>query len=79
MQNDSTPQEAADTNAPRGWRPPPVFIRALDKFIEHNRKHPKGAQHLGAIKIAAWLKKHGLEVSKDAVYRWMKHRSNGTK
>lgn len=71
MQNDETSHGA------KGWQPPPVFIPELDKFVAHNRKHPK--RHIGSIKIAQWLKRNGLEVSKDAVYRWLKHRSNGSK
>jgi hypothetical protein len=78
MQNDETPQETlVRPDGSKGWQPPPVFIPELDKFIEHNRKHPE--RHIGSIKIAAWLKRNGLVVSKDAVYRWLKHRSNGSK
>jgi hypothetical protein len=61
----------------KGWQPPPVFLPELEKILEHNRKHPE--RHIGSIKVAQWLGRNKVEVSKDAVYRWMKHRSKGSK
>lgn len=81
MLNNETPSQEATTESAgdttKGWQPPPVFVPHLDKIIEHNRVHPD--RHIGSIKIAQWFKRNGLEVSKDAVYRWLKHRSNGSK
>jgi len=56
-----------------GWTPPPHFVPHLDKLIHHNREHPECK--LGATRIAAWLGRNGLEVSKYAVHRWLKKRS----
>lgn len=65
-----------DENTPKqavGWNPPPHFVPHLDKLIQHNREHPECK--LGATRIAAWLGRNGLEVSKSAVHRWLKKRS----
>lgn len=56
-----------------GWQPPPHFVPHLDKLIQHNREHPEC--RLGSIKIAAWLRRNGEVVGKDAVHRWLKKRS----
>lgn len=86
MENLSTLSETADdlirevagvAPASKGWEPPPHFVPELDKIITHNKKRPD--KHIGSIKVAAWLGRNGIQVSKDAVYRWMKHRSRGSK
>lgn len=68
---------STDTTPAKGWEPPPHFVPELDKIIAHNKRHPD--RRIGSIKIAAWLGRNGIQVSKDAVYRWIKHRSKGSK
>ena len=65
--------ELIEQEAVVGWNPPQHFVPHLDRLIRHNREHPEC--RLGSIKIAAWLGRNGVVVSKDAVYRWLKKRS----
>lgn len=57
----------------KGWEPPSNFVPELDKILHHNKREPE--RQIGAIKTAQWLGRNQIEVSKDAVYRWMKKRS----
>jgi len=59
--------------AKKGWEPPINFLPELDKIIRHNLREPE--RSIGSIKVAQWLGRNHIDVSKDAVYRWMKKRS----